>query len=448
MRLLTEVLMRQNAIALAPITPPHATTQIERAIEKVQARWPDIVPAERPNDLLVLRRFARREAEWNWEGATLSEANIAARAAFKAEHLQDPEFDDVRLFLIEECAESRRRGFLGPMADIYLSAWKRGSPLTEALAIALDAAKDRCPSHWLRLVTRLPEVLDPRDGPKRLAARMAKHEAPFKWLVDAGLRSPHGRGFMDETHIAYVEIMASALKVPEHQAVTALLRWCRPPDRPARETGAELAIQAIVGPWRKSDPKLNDRRFILDRLLETFGHPRSGTVWSRVAKEDRQVVARWMVGKTLEAFFEVVGRVDTRHMWGDRERFWRELHRQERIVDAWIALPESNVDAENAWRDITGLDDPRSHGVLTSSDSQTCLIVMRLAPRGKNGPHRIVLEGSHNHPLFIYSEGREGCPHLGERRYDRYGIRQRYASLGATRIVHNGDWQNKALEHL
>lgn len=265
MTALSDMLRRHPDLAgMPPLTDPFA---LERAVRRIQERWPEVVPSPREQDRdAILARLQRRLQTGNWKDARLSEVTAAARAAFDPDRRQRRQWNDVRRFLVEECAVSTRRGFTGCMASVYLESFQPGAEHTRDLAAVLGTAIDRLPARWRRLFANLPELLDPARGPQLLARRMSHAEEPFAMLQSAGLVTPHGTGFMDHAHRAFIQAMRERLQRPDRQAALQLFAWLAPDAVHVRQRDAELAIDALLEPWRDHDPEERYRILLIDRL--------------------------------------------------------------------------------------------------------------------------------------------------------------------------------------
>jgi len=441
---LSEILARGSVEALRPmLTVP---TRLEAAAGRIAARWPDAVPTveDRDRERITLEMLRRVEAD-DWTGMRLSRVSAGARAAFDGERRHRSDLAALHAFYFAEAAASTRRGLLGAMAQVYLESFEPGSAHSGRLARALRDRDAFLPARWQALFRTLPELLDPDAGPARLAARMAGEENAFAWLRGSGLRSPHAPGFMDFAHAALVASLAPRLQAADAEALARLFAWIAPDGRDPRQKGAELAISALLGPWRSADPAKSYRERLENHLAAAWGDPRvarSG-VWDAVPEADRAVYLRWLVGATLEVFLQVVTESEDSHMWAPRRKFWGDLHKSKLIDDATVALSGYGVRVAQQKARETGNDAFNRFARQTAggSRSDTCLLILRIA--GKT-----FVEGSHNYKVHVFRGNDRNAPVLHRSRYDCEQIRLSLPDDYGHKRAHLGDWQRWVREQI
>jgi hypothetical protein len=412
----------------------------------VAARWPDAVPTveDRDRERIALEMLRKVRSD-NWAGTRLSRVSAGARAAFDGQRRNRSDLVDLHEFYFEEAAASTRRGFLGAMAQVYLESFEPASVHSRRLANALRDRAVLLPARWQALFRALPELLDPEAGHSRLAARMAGEDDSFSWLRTRGLRSPHAPGFMDFAHAALVTSLAPRLQAADAEALARLFAWIAPAGREARQKGAELAISALLGPWRSADPEQNYRERLENHLAAAWGDPRvarSG-VWDAVPQADRAVYLRWLVGATLEVFLQVVTESEESHMWAPRRKFWGDLHKKKLIDDATVALSRYGVRVAQQKARDSGNDAFNRFARQTAggSRSDTCLLILRIG--GKT-----FVEGSHNYKVHVFGGNDRNAPVLHRSHYDCEQIRLSLPDDYRHKRPHLGGWQRWVLEQI
>lgn len=435
----SEIASRRIVFAGAPAAPPPA--ELGRAIQRVRERWPDVVPEPREEDKdALVRALLRRITTGDWAECRLREVTSAARAAFDEDRLAREEYAPVRDFLIEETRSSRLAGLLGCMASVHLNSWTPEAAHTRLLGEALIAASARLPARWSDLYRALPEIHDLSRGPERCAERMLDVADPWRALLDLGLVSPHGPGFMDHVHRRFVARMRPRLETRELEHFERMMSWAHPSGRPARARDAGPVISAMLAPWRGQEPSAAFRKWLIDRLTAAWNDPRvvRGGAWATVSEEDRQVLYRWLTGASLEAFLQIVTEAEAyadpteRRMWQSRVTFWRKMHREGAIHAAWAAYsPEGETIAKRRAA-ATGDAGLRAFGRQTARGSRryTSLLIMQINDK-------LVVEGSHNYKVHIFDRRDPECPALYKSDYDCERIR--YARRAKSKS-HNGDW--------
>lgn len=442
----SEIASRKIAFAVGAAAPPSG--ELRRAVERVSARWPDVVPEPREEDKdALVRALLRRIETNNWAECRLRDVTAAARAAYDEERLSRLEFEPARAFLAEEVRASRLSGFLGCMASVYVNSWSPGAAHTRDLAAALLSARDRLTSRAADLFEAMPELLDVDHGPELTAQRMLEAEDPWRELVSLGLTSPHGPGFMNHVHRRFVELMRPQLRTRAMAQFERMMAWLNPRGRPARERDAGLAISALLAPWRSEEPTDELRQWLIDRLTAAWNDPRvvRGGAWATVEEEDKQVLYRWLTGASLEAFLQIVTEAEAyadpyeRQMWESRVDFWRKMHRDGAIHAAWAAYSPEGATIAKRRAEATGDAGLRAFGRQTARGNRryTSLLIMQINDK-------LVVEGSHNYKVHIFDRSDPDCPALYKPEYDCERIR--YARRARSKS-HNGNWMGWVLEN-
>jgi hypothetical protein len=259
-------------------------------------------------------------------------------------------------------------------------------------------------------------------------------------LKAIGLSSPHAPGMLDFTHLAFVKKMAPFLD--RRPSAEKLIGWLRPEGHSAREAGAAEAIDALLAPWHSGSPPDPFRDYLLQSLRSLYGDPRivKGSVWDRVEPRSRTTIMRWLTGENIRFFLDVVSRVEDSHMWEPRRKFWLGLHEQKKIDEAWVAF--SPKGASTAREMLRSLDRTKGRAfgtqVAGGSRSDTSLLILKIGGC-------VVVEGSHNYRVHVFSLNSRGCPMLFESQYDCELIRK---NPDRKPIQHVGNWQSRVLEQI
>ena len=405
---------------------------IETAARKVHERWPDITndTGSREREALALE-ISDRVARHDWSGARISFVLAAAGAVFDEERRNRADLEDARSFLFSEITASSSNAFLAGMLAVYLKSFEAGSAHTRALAERFSAARDRMTGSLKKVVNELPELLDPVDGPRQLAVRMARMNSPFRNLIQSGLRNPHGTGFMDRTH----EILSIAIQpdLISKERIDWFLNWLRPPGREARTSGAERAIEALTHPWLNKAPAETLRSHLVEALVEMFGDPRirPGGVWSGVALLNMQVIHRWLTREDMRFFTGVIDATQEDAMWPPRRDFWLKLYDEGIIDAAWVAFSAQAMayarehlmrqDARNA-NERFGYQQARQN---------TSLLIMKIG-------NKIVVDGCHSYRTHVFNETDKMAPILFREGYDCDEIMRRAPASKAHQSI--PDW--------
>ncbi len=321
--------------------------------------------------------------------------------------------------------------------SIYLGSYVPGAIHTVALARALAKVQQRLDARSRLLIDEVVEVLDPYIGAEALGSLMIQMDDPWQGLRDLNLLSPHAPGIMDFAHLAFVDRLAPKLDRPAE--IDRLLRWLKPDGHEARASGAGVAIEALLKPWRDRDPSQNIQHDLITRIVSYYGDPRvrgRAGAWSSVSDELLAILLRWLTGANIRFFLEVVSAVEDSHMWAPREKFWLTLHNQKRIDAAWVAF--SDAGAALARRKAGNRTIPFGRQIAGGNRSGTCLLILKIG-------RKIVVEGSSNYRIHVFDESIPRAPKLYQPSYDCDAIR---SIPGAQTRMHLGRWEGWVLERI
>jgi hypothetical protein len=192
------------------------------AADRVRERWPDVQVAKTEQESEALAQKLRERVEGDdWGGTRLSFVVAAASAVFDPERRDRPDLDRTRDFIYAEIAASTSDTLLSGLLRAYLDSYVPNRAHTTALVTALIVAIPQMSPSVRLLLDAVPELLDPKIGPDRLAARMSKMSDPYTELLRLGVRNPHGGGFMDLAHLALTSRVRSDPDRLVHQLASA-----------------------------------------------------------------------------------------------------------------------------------------------------------------------------------------------------------------------------------
>ncbi|NKK60265.1 hypothetical protein GFM44_30915 [Rhizobium leguminosarum bv. viciae] len=346
---------------------------------------------------------------WNWSRVNVGDVALVAHAAFSGEIDVGVELAS---FLERETEKTLNMSVLAAAAEAYMDSWERDHERTPWLSVLLRGKIEHLPPRWHHLFTSLRGLLDPRIAPELVARELATMGDPFGWLQTKGLASPHGGKLMREVHFKWLEALPP---VKTEEQAEVIFGWIKPPSHPLiGHDQAAAAAEKLLSPWVAEMPASGYRQYLLDRILELFGDPRSSQqeFWPLVSPPCRRVMTKWLAGRSMDALLKVITRSTANHMWPARHHFWKGLYDRGLIDEAWVALSKSAfMDAEKMYAE-TGDITYRMSGRQTSSNRrETCLLIMRIGSR-------VVMEGSHDYRVHIFSENDSKAPLLYEPEYN------------------------------
>ena len=302
----------------------------------------------------------------------------------------------------------------------------------------------------LRLIQTL-HLLQPAQAPLRMAEDILRMPAHLKltawqerhtltahfWLnalsrhaFMAALQAPEA---LRRTR-AYIQRMCEwAL----HDAGTPLQRFRYPICRD------EFAY-SLLSPWFHQQPPPDIQNLLLSELLRTLGDPRHNHAgWLGVRREAIDLASRWLTGRTLDAFFDILRHTDD-EIGPYRRRFWEAYFHAGHIAEAWIALGESAV---AALQKIDPAGELQYAKIVGQVAPQQCVLMLRIG-------HLLFCDWSHPGRLRAIASNSKQAPKLYQSTYELFQLRfptpldfnqGRFDDPGLMHVdSHLGAWQEVA----
>lgn len=437
MKLTEGLASRAFTVSFKP-TLSQPSPRFDEAVTAIRKAWPDVIPDRSSADRrATLARVAQHHAVGDWTGVKRSDVLVAARVAFDAETISEPEYERFRAFLVDQAELTDSMPFVRAMFAVYLEAYEPGGSHTRALSRALGTNRGMLGLSERLMLERMPELLDAKSAPGLIAGRLAYESDPGATLRAWGFRDLYSTGLMHHLHLAFVLTLAAGLAKAEPTVFARLLRWVKPDGEKPRVHGAEAAIVAALSPWVRKEPSSDYQQALVSGLTVAYGDSRLSTsaAWSKVPPEYRQLMARWLTGTTMALFLEAISRSNEEDMWNSRKKFWMGLYEAGHIDEAWVAF------SDQAYRVAQRLASTPEERVLYGSFGRqtaggnrknTSLLVMRIGSR-------TIVEGSHNYKVQLFERSNPARPGLYESGYDCERLRH----LSDADKVHSGSsWQN------
>ena len=219
-----------------------------------------------------------RVAQNSWTDARISFVLAAARAVLDPERRNRADLQEAPRFSVGGGPGVPVGDVSVGMLAAYLESFVENASHTLALALALDAARDRMSHSGRRLLAEVPELLAAMDGPRRLAVRMTRMTDPFLELTRSGLRNPHGPGFIERAHAVMSALVRPELSSRDRGRLVHQLAPSPWPGRPdhRRGTGDPGAHAPLVN----AAPSDQLRSHLVETLIEMYGIPASGPAGS------------------------------------------------------------------------------------------------------------------------------------------------------------------------
>lgn len=270
-----------------------------------------------------------------------------------------------------------------------------------------------------RLLTQL-QLLDPHMGPWQVAndvLGMPADKTLTQWqerhALTAGFwLNPFCRqAFMEalqapdevRTTLPYIQRMC---EWAVHDAGTPMQRFRYPICRD------EFAY-SLLSPWFNKQPPPEIQNFLLSALLRTLGDPRHNHPgWLGVRQEAIDLASRWLTGRTLDAFFEILRHTDD-DIGPYRRRFWEAYFHAGHILEAWIALGE---DAVTQLQKIDPTGELHYAKILGKVSPNQCVLMLRMG-------NVLFCDWSHQGRLRAIPFSSKQAPKLYRSEYELFQLR-------------------------
>jgi hypothetical protein len=419
---------------------PRALRQVERDFSDVLAVVPEDLDPEQVARL-VLETFVQHG---NLTPLTRSQLRQAAWVFFREVRL------DAKLVLASDQAVSRTmvdsvvrmRGpqVMAALIHAFLLFYPTSIPTFKAwqeyLESLLFESKSRRLAKWRERQNEF-KILSPW-GPNRVARHLYnRHGAIAELLDDVGLVSDLStQGLIETVMVDVYNLLENDLKYDQMslEKFKKVLSLFSERQKLKFAHQKDLVISALLRPFVHRDPQdqmLRDA--ITDFLLKAVGDPRwDMDAWYSTKKALLAVMRRWMVGLTLEDFFNLIDRTADRIHWDYRRKFWLSYLREGYISDAWVVLGR-----EAAMAALDSIERLKSYGRLVRGTiGNQSVLLMRIgdatvAERSHNGRCRIWLgPKSSHHPQLGLKEYEDTVLKRGHSK----DINHHYSDLGSWQV--------------
>ena len=350
--------------------------ELRAVVREIRVRWPELdIVRDQENDHELVEEIRRRHLEDSWADVPWSKICRAGRVIFEHHYDKKHEYNDLVKYFYKILRESQKFVFARTLFQSYIQVFNRGSPKTIELAKQLSRSWEysRLP---IRALVDI-KVFNPERVVSNVAIAMSTFDQPYDELKKLGFTSPHVGRLMDLIHVRFCSDISPRIERADISAVETLLRWVSPKDRGFNADWAAATIGVLVNPWINTQPPEEYKNLVIQQLIHIYGDPRigGGVCWQEVKPDHRAVVMRWLVGASLETFFNVVTTVNQSHMWEPRRKFWLDLFNQGRMDEAWVILSAAGViEATTMLDGNANLSFARIDG--NAGDHNKCFLIM------------------------------------------------------------------------
>jgi hypothetical protein len=170
---------------------------------------------------------------------------------------------------------------------------------------------------------------------------------------------------------------------------------------------------ALLSPWFAKSPSQEIKNFLLTKLLSMLGDPRHNHAgWLGVRKEAIDTASRWLTGRTMDAFFEILRHTDD-DIGPYRRKFWEAFFHGGHILDAWIALGE---EAAVALEKIDTEHELSYAKILGKISRNQCVLMLRMG-------NILFCDWSHQGRLRAIPMSNKQAPKLYAHTYELFQLR-------------------------
>lgn len=403
-----------DRIAALPARQPplEQSPRFAAAVTDIRTRYADYRPMPSEALEVLVGQATTAVATGDWSQITEGDMATIAQAWAGREFVAPP---DLNAFLKAEFNVTTRRNLARALCDGFLASWAPGDAWTASVAEIIQRRSAVLPRDWQTRFTTLPDLLDVVSGAEAFGRRLAPLKDAYRAAIEAGIVAPHGPGFMQHVHDAW---LAAQPQPTDEEKAKRLLAWVLPTGaRPLEGGRAASVVRLILQPWHKTMPPDALRAMLSKALTDAFGDPRRDTAgfWLAVGPEGRRVMIRWLAGRRMEVFLDVVSRAeaggDHRGQWDPRRRFWMGIYESGRIDEGWVSFSKEAAEVATQLARETGDRGYLEFGRTAKSRGDTCLLIMKIGSK-------TIVEGSHNFRVHLFEPGRSRAPELYADDYD------------------------------
>lgn len=258
-------------------------------------------------------------------------------------------------------------------------------------------------------------------------------------------------GFTGYADAVGMQMLNEYKKSPNPDVALSFLKY-QLADKKLRFAHRRVAIiEGLLSPWLQSQKAVDEqaRKAVQEWLLIQFNDPRlpihANKGWQGVGLEYKKVMYRWLVGESLNQFFEIIDRVAQESHWKYRKAFWKAYYDAGVLDEAWVALgPDAKYYAERIFGERL------SAGELQNlTDKKHSVLVVRIGDL-------VLADWSHNGKCRAWKVGDKSCPETYKSQYSGFALKAPSMKIVDTHledgISHQGSenyrWQSRLAEFI
>lgn len=185
--------------------------------------------------------------------------------------------------------------------------------------------------------------------------------------------------------------------------------------------------EGLLLPWTTKEPPEGIKSATLNALIDSHRDPRLHQVnWAGVADKARIVMFRWLAGKSIEQFFQVIDKIgggEGAHTWRERQNFWRARHKKGHVSDAWAAFGGKGLDLGES----RNVDCAKIHNAPDDA-----VLLVRIGDL-------IIADWGWIGECMAWKKGNKRAPQFHQRSYSKEELRQDFDE----ECPHQENWQSR-----
>jgi EH_Signature domain len=416
-------------------------THLERAVRRVQDRWPGVKPEppEKERNALAGEMLDRVQRS-DWSDVSTWRVTAGAVAAFDEARRDSDALAPLRVFYLREIEATEQQSFLDGLFWVYIESFYPGADHTKRLAAALSQRAREFGARISQLLANFDGLLSPSKAADAVARQMVSSSEPYTSLKKLGFPAPHSPGLLYFAHLAFLEAIKGRLDHTDEQK--RLLQWLRPENTQALQQGAAQAIAALLFPWQQVSPPESVQSYLTESIVGAYGDPRliHGGVWGAFSQHLKSVLLRWLTREDMRFFCDVITETQYHHQWPKRRDFWLRLFEERRIDEAWVAFGSAAREhAKRYYKGTAAFDVDRRFAQQLDRGGSTSLLIMRIG-------NKIVVDGCHNYRTHIFGANEPTAPKLYQATYKSEVIMSKSKLSKAHNHIPN--WQLWVEQHI
>jgi len=414
------------------------TVHLDRAVTSLQRRWGVSTKKQNSNDLnRKLQDFERRLSSNDWSQFPWHMASDIFRSFFTSDCREDSKWKNTATVLIDTLEKTERRSFCRAAIDAYIATYNETGLQLERFRAVIRAKPVKEIPIRQKLITDY-DFFNPQVAHIKIGKALAESDTPYKLAKSWDILSPHSLGLFQSAFQEMLRENDDDLQKMHRPSFERIINWLRPNSNTKAEISRALGIDALVLPFKKSEPAVL-RDDIEKFLIRNYGDPRiTPAEWSGVSADALKIMNRWMTSKSLKMFFDIINKFEGSHMWEPRRKFWTAIDDRKWIDEAWVVLNDKGAQYAKSLAEEHDDKAYMSHGLLNFHEREKCFFIMKVGTL-------TIVEGTHNFKVRVFKNEATNAPILRNRSYSKNEISSVPNWSKGEAFIHDvsGKWMTK-----